>query len=110
MQNELNQKKNQISDLYFSSYHYFCTQIKSPQFSMSFHNSENKNHKFDFSFDSASSALHISHENGIKTEGRGVCISLVGTGPRFCYIDRKYIYRLSCAMKNLQDSFCTIDL
>ena len=55
MRNELNRKRNQISDFfdfYFSSYGHFCSKIC--RFSMNRHdNSINKNRKIYFSFDSA---------------------------------------------------------
>ena len=45
-------KKNKFSDFYFYSYIIFV--LKSPQFSLNFHdNSKNKNRKIDFSFVSA---------------------------------------------------------
>ena len=67
---QLNQKKIQISDFYFQISGHFLVifVLKSPQFSMNFHNSsKNKNWKIDFSFVSAYCASSI--KTGSKLRG-----------------------------------------
>ena len=102
MWNVLNQKKIlfQIFPIFIFwvivIFSHFCS--KNCQFSMNFHdNSKNSDRKIDFLFDSAHCAS-IFHENGIQNEkGRGVCISLLGTGPniiQYFWFSRKT--QISC--------------
>ena len=81
MHNELNRKKNHISDFHFSSYGYFCTQI--PNFRWIFLITR----KINIGKSVFHSIQHIStwkwDQNWGKGPGwgEGVCIYLVGTGP-----------------------------
>ena len=81
VQNRLNRKKNQISDIsniYFSSYNHFCS--KNCQFSMNFHTSRNKNRKIVFLFVSSHCATFMKVGSKLRVGRSALCMSLVGTG------------------------------
>ena len=87
MWNRLNRKKNWISgfsDFYFSSFGHFWSFLYL-NFRWIFHNNSKnkKSENFFIIFPIIYNTLPIIHKTLIKSEGKGVCMSVIGTQPSF---------------------------